>query len=65
MSIQSTINITRKEAYEKYAEMKMEKLRKTFIAEAMLMDDSEVEDAIEEDFYNYCIIELENDPYSY
>lgn len=52
MGIQTTINVTRKEAIKKYAEQRIGILEK----QAMVMDDKDLEDSIEEKFYNYNII---------
>lgn len=56
MGIQSTIDITREEAEKKYVEIRKEKIDRQLSAEAVLLEDDELEDYIEEEFYNYSII---------
>lgn len=57
MSIQSTRITTREEAERRYIEKRMSsiELKKRLRIELAHMDDKELENAIEEEFYNYSI----------
>jgi len=58
MSIQSTIDLTREEAEKKYLCKVLGEegeVYKIYKAKAILMSDKELEEAIEEYFYNYSI----------
>lgn len=55
MSIQSTIDISRKEAEDKYVENKKNDAMRKLRSEALMLDNKELENAIDEEFYNYRI----------
>lgn len=57
MSIQTTIFLTRADAEQKYVDKNKDKVLRELRAQAVLLDDSFLEDAIEEDLYNYTIVE--------
>ena len=60
MGIQSTLNIKRSEAEEKFVNKLLEEQKDIFKKEAQLLSDEELENNIEETFYNYTIIQDEN-----
>ena len=60
MGIQSTLNIKRSEAEEKFVNKLLEEQKDIFKKGAQLLSDEELENNIEETFYNYTIIQDEN-----
>ena len=60
MGIQSTLNIKRSEAEEKFVNKLLEDQKIMFKKAAKLLSDEELEENIEETFYNYTIIQDEN-----
>lgn len=59
MSVQTTIEITRSEAERKWVEKRLETLRSSFATAAKGMTDTQLEDEVEEQFYNYQIVDEE------
>lgn len=57
MSVQTTVTITREQAEAKWVEARLEKYRKTLTDAAKECTNEELEDLIEEHFYNYTINE--------
>ena len=64
MSVKSTQQLTREEAEQRYVELRKDFIERTLRAEAVLMDNNELESIIEimddklcggESFRNYCI----------
>lgn len=55
MSIQSTITLSRAEAEEKYVQQNLEEIEKELRRIAKIIDNKELEDEIEETYYNYTI----------
>lgn len=60
MGIQSTLNIKRSEAEEKFVNKLLEDQKIMFKKAAKLLSDEELEENIEETFYNYIIIQDED-----
>ena len=55
MSIQTTLVITKDEALERFVKKKQEEIYRSRGAEFAWMNDEEITDYIEEDFYNFII----------
>ena len=60
MGIQSTLNIKRSEAEEKFVNKLLEDQKIVFKKSAKLLSDEELENNIEETFYTYTIIQDED-----
>ena len=60
MSIQTTLNIKRSEAEEKFVNKLLEDQKIMFKKAVKLLSDEELENNIDETFYNYTIIQDEN-----
>ena len=60
MSIQTTLNIKRFEAEEKFVNKLLEDQKIMFKKAVKLLSDEELENNIDETFYNYTIIQDEN-----
>lgn len=61
MGIQTTVKISRKAAEKKFVDQELEKKRAELVMVAHFMRDIDLEDAIEEHFYNYRIEEPQDD----
>lgn len=57
MSIQSTVEITREEAEKRYVQKRINELESIFTASSKKYSNSQLEDEINEMFYNYQIVE--------
>lgn len=60
MGIQTTLNIKRSEAEEKFVNKLLEDQKIMFKKAVKLLSDEELENNIDETFYNYTIIQDEN-----
>lgn len=60
MGIQSTLNIKRSEAEEKFVDKLLEDQKIMFKKAVKILSDGELENNIEETFYNYTIIQDED-----
>ena len=60
MGIQTTLNIKRPEAEEKFVNKLLEDQKIMFKKAVKLLSDEELENNIDETFYNYTIIQDEN-----
>lgn len=60
MSIQTTLNIKRSEVEEKFVNKLLEDQKIMFKKAVKLLSDEELENNIDETFYNYTIIQDEN-----
>ena len=60
MGIQTTLNIKRSEAEEKFVNKLLEDKKIMFKKAVKLLSDEELEENIEETFYHYTIIQDEN-----
>ena len=60
MGIQTTLNIKRSEAEEKFVNKLLEDQKIMFKKVVKLLSDEELENNIDETFYNYTIIQDEN-----
>ena len=56
MGIQSTLQLTRRQAEERYVEKKKTEVLRRVLAEAVVMADEELCAALEEEFFNFQII---------
>lgn len=59
MSIQTTLNIKRSEAEEKFVNKLLEDQKIMFKRAVKLLSDEELEENLEETFYNYLIVQDE------
>lgn len=55
MGVQTTRHITRAEAMERWVNKQIVPYRKEMVKRAHILDNDDLEDAIEEQFYNYIV----------